>query len=323
MHLAAITLFLLSFIASVHAHVLQKRDIRLSSWDIGDIILDVLYILVYLACIVVGTKVARNLPGHRAPFIILIVASCLSILHLILLIPFRIVNEKSPGIVNEDSPGIFDSTSSADRLLSGVVFFQYWSYSILYLALALVLFDRHRSILLGAFNKQDKIAFGALFLVNAAFVAVATITAAMYAIGVDSVDRFSFGLQILLAVFSTIWGITTIAVSWTAGYVNSRSRRIGERDKVSRLMLVAITPLIIILFAIGVTMTWLPFLVLATLLVDGLFCAITITLLALGMRPELWRHKSSRVEELEGPAVNAGYANIDGSIQLKYAVRAN
>ncbi|EJC97423.1 uncharacterized protein FOMMEDRAFT_171649 [Fomitiporia mediterranea MF3/22] len=279
MYLTATTLLLLSQTTSA-AH--KIGDFESPSWSIGDLVFDGLYILIYLACTIFCITVAKNLPNHRASFITLLGALSLAIAHLSLLIAFRVIYDGSPSIIGE----------SYYMLQTVVLFFRFWSYDVLYVALGLVLLDRRKSALGAPFDKQDKIAFGVLFGAITVFAVFSTTVPAVYA--ADLKGRVSLFDELVapLGVFSVTWAAAAVAVGYVASYVNKRLNRAGIRDKISRLMLVVITPFSALLCTVGVIMTWLPTLVMATLFVDGFFCAITITLLIWGMKPEYWYYKS-------------------------------
>ncbi|KAH8109085.1 hypothetical protein DFH11DRAFT_1548558 [Phellopilus nigrolimitatus] len=199
---------------------------------------------------------------------------------------------------------------------SAVEFFRLWAYSSLYLALALVLYDRHKVNMSGMLVRLDKIWFGALFGSFVALFASATAAAWIYATNQHAekiffkVERPRQGatqeqleqinealirettaqlqFQIARYAFYAFWFIASASVAVAALGVDKYAKKVGVYDKITRFMLRVVVPLSIIGMLLGIAFTQLPFLLVSDLLLDVVYAAITVVLLFLSAKREDW-----------------------------------
>ncbi|KAI5122420.1 hypothetical protein M0805_002970 [Coniferiporia weirii] len=294
-----LVLCFLAFLSLVSAQNTDGSDgtryFQPDSLSIGNIVVNCVFGVVFVVLAALSVLVIRRNPGHRAPFLTLFAASLFNAIYNFIEIAYFIVLNTFPE--NFGEVHVLEATEN---------FFNYWSYALLYVSLALVLYDRHKSNMRGGLGKYGRMAFNALFALLAAPMVSATVSAAFYAVAElldkklhagkrhltdaerESLDAAYSRSWTAYYTFMSIWGVAALCVAFTCVEVYRRMRRASVQDRITRTMLRVLTPLSVFSAAAGMALTFYEPVLPADLLLDVLYALMTIALLRMGLRPGYW-----------------------------------
>ncbi|KAI5122417.1 hypothetical protein M0805_002967 [Coniferiporia weirii] len=324
------------FLSSESALVKREGGFRFQAdpRTVGDLsiwcIFDLIYIVITLLCL----QPIRRLRAHRTPFLALCATSFFTVVQASVDIANIIFTNNALEIPN---------VNKVAALQSIVVFFGNWSSPLLYFALVLLLFDRQRYISRGALVLRDVLVFNTSFGFFGFLMLLATITSGLFArqdalqarllnLGgtstpedfqalISAVQRY----QNAFYVFTAFWAFSAVWITGLAGYVYWGARRAGAYDRISKIMLYAVTPLYILgmMQTVVFTIYFSPAVVIKTqtelenldlandVLNNAIYSTIMAIVLVLGFKRAFWNASDQGVALTSLRALSpGGYAEL-------------
>ncbi|KAI5122419.1 hypothetical protein M0805_002969 [Coniferiporia weirii] len=297
MHLA---LGFLAFLSLVSAQNTNGSDVgnlfQPDPLSIANIVVNCFFGVVFVVLAVLSVLVVQRNPGHRAPFLALFAASLFNAIYNFIEIAYFVVSNTIPD----------ENFGEEDVLVATENFFNFWSYALLHVALALVLYDRHKSNMHGKLGKYGRMAFNALFALLAALMVSATVSGALFAVAEildkklrpeerlltnaeqESLNAANSRSGTAFYTFMCIWGVAALCVAFTCVEVFKRMRCADVQDKITKTMRSVLAPLSVFSAGAGLMLTFYEPVLYTDLVLDVLYAYMTIVLLHMGLRPGYW-----------------------------------
>lgn len=172
-------------------------------------------------------QIRKQSPAHCLPFTALGLACVCTVIRSGLWMGYIIEANTFP-----------DNFALEDGLWAAVHFFELPSYILLYTALALVVYDRHRATVGAELPSKSKTVFKWLWGLLGMLIVLALVTALLMAVSAntfnssDTVNDLGFTEFILQITFLTAWGIVTCYQVGVTLYVHKQALRANRHDRV-------------------------------------------------------------------------------------------